>query len=248
MNLDIKPIKNKHGRKIKLTKLMEDGIIPGFNQGSIVLVGSVKSGKSTLLSNLLGDDRFYGKYFNNEDKYLFSPTATYDEIAGELGVPEENRISEDMIRELKDLIDDQTDEVERKGKYKARKLCIIFDDLSSCKKLQRSPVFEKLFTTNRHINAMVFCAVHKISALTRLCRLQCAHIMFFSAPRSEIDILCEEFCAQGMTKKQMCKLIQYATTPDQKNKKPFLYINLTTEPNKRYRKNFDTLLDLTGRN
>lgn len=243
MDLSIKEIKNKKG-KVKLTKLMEAGIIPGFNQGSVVLVGSVKSGKSTLLANLLSDKRFYGTYFKKKHKYLFSPTATYDDIADQMEIPEDNRISENMIEELENLVEGQTAKVENKGKTKAPKLCIVFDDLSSMKKLQRSKIFEKIFTTNRHLNMMVFVAVHKISALTRLCRLQAAHIMFFAAPLSEIEILSNEFCGTGLSKKEMYDLIRYATTPDEKSKYPFLYINLRAEPKKRYRKNFDTVLQL----
>ena len=55
------------------TPLMKAGVIPGFNQGSVCLVGSVRSGKSTLLVNLLTRPVFYGNYFKKKDKYLYSP-------------------------------------------------------------------------------------------------------------------------------------------------------------------------------
>ena len=243
MNLKIKAFDSKKG-KIKLNPLMKQGIIPGFNQGSVVLVGSVKSGKSTLIVNFMKRPEFYKDYFKPKNVFLFSPTATYDELAEEMGIIEENRVSENMIDELTEILEEQTSEVEDKGKSKAPKLCIIFDDLSSMKKLQRSKVFEKIYTTNRHLNIQVFCCVHKISALSRLCRLQCAHIFFFSAPYSEMEILASEFCGQGLSKKQMINLIRHATTATEGDPKPFLYINNTAEPKKRYRKNLDKILEL----
>ena len=239
----IKHIKSRTGRgKIKLTKAMEELVIPGFNQGSVVIVGAVKTGKSNLVVNLMTRPEFYKGYFDKENIWLFSPTATYDEMAEEMEIEEENRISEDMINKLTELIEEQTTEVEDKGKARARKLCLIFDDLSSCKKLQRSKTFEKIFTTNRHLNIMLICCVHKISALTRLCRLQCSHIIFFSAPFSECEIVSNEFCGQGLTKREMLELIKYATTPDEKSSHPFLYINLIAKPLERYRKNFTRIL------
>jgi len=245
-DLRIRPLEDKSGKgKVKIkNKLMKQGIIPSFNQGSIVLVGSVKSGKSVLIQNLMTRKEFYGDFFDEDNKYLFSPTASYDEIADEMGIVEENRISEDMIEELSDIVEGQTMEVENRGKSRAKKLCLIFDDLSSCKKLQRSKVFEKIFTTNRHLNIMLFCCVHKISALTRLCRLQCAHICFFKASYSEMEILAREFCGSGLTKKQMIDLIRYATEPDENSSHPFLYINLTAKPKERYRKTFSQILEL----
>ena len=238
----IRPQKTKKKDRVKLTKPMEELIIPGFNQGSTVIVGSVRSGKTCLVVNLMTRPEFYKGYFDKENIWLFSPTATYDEMADSMDIQEENRISEDMIDRLAELISEQTGEVEDKGKGKARKLCLIFDDLSSCKKLQRSKVFEKIFTTNRHLNIMLICCVHKISALTRLCRLQCSHVIFFSAPYSECEILANEFCGQGLTKREMLELIKYATTPDENSSHPFLYINLLSTPLERYRKNFTRIL------
>jgi len=245
-DLSIRPLKDKSGKgKIKIKNpLMKQGIIPSFNEGSIVLVGSVKSGKSVLIQNLMTRKEFYGDFFDEDNKYLFSPTAKYDEIADSMDIPEENRISEDMIEELTDIVEEQTQEVKSKGKSKAKRLCLIFDDLSSCKKLQRSKVFEDIFTTNRHLNIMLFCCVHKISALTRLCRLQCAHICFFKASYSEMEILAREFCGSGLTKRQMIDLIKYATTPDDNSSHPFLYINLTAKPKQKYRKTFSQILEL----
>jgi len=245
-DLSIKPIESKSKKgKVKITNpLMKSGVIPSFNQGSVVIVGSVKSGKSVLIQNLLCKKQFYGDFFDEDNKYLFSPTAKFDELADEMGIADENRISEDMIEELTEIVEKQTEEVESKGKSKAPKILLVFDDLSSCKKLQTSKIFNLCFTTNRHLNILLIASVHKISALTRLARLQCSHIMFFNSPYSEMEILAREFCGAGLTKKQMIDLIRYATTPDENSSHPFLYVNLVAPPKERYRKTFSQMLEL----
>jgi hypothetical protein len=240
MDLSIKPSKSRKADS-KLTPAMKRGLIPSFNEPSCVIVGSVKSGKSTLLQNLVADNRFYGKFFNRKNRYLFSPTATFDLIANEMKIPRENRISENMIERLQELVDDQIEAVEE-DPDRAKKILIVFDDLSSMKKLQRSKVFERTFTTNRHLNMMVFVAVHKFTSLTRLCRLQCGHVIIFPCSYSEMEAIAEEYTPPGLTKKDMIGLIKEATKKNEKISHPFLYINLTQPFSKRYRKTFNEMI------
>lgn len=242
MSLSIKPVKSKNKNTEGLTSLMKQNVIPGYNSPSCLIIGPVKSGKSTLVCHMVNE--FYSDFYEEKNRFLFSPTATYDPIADEMGIDEENRIDENMIEELTEIVEDQKDQIKSKGKANADKLLIIFDDITSCKALQRSKIFMKLFCTNRHFNCQVIAISHKYKNIPRTSRLQCGHVIMFNNSQSELDALCDDFCANGLNKKQFMTVINHALKKTDDNPKPFIYINLTADQKERYRKNFDTILEL----
>ena len=91
---------------------------------------------------------------------------------------------------------------------------------------------------------MLWCAVHKYTGLILVCRLQCAYVIFFNAPDSEIKALCEDHCAAGKSKKEMYEIVNYATKKSKDSPKPFLFINNCAEHEDRYRRNFNEIIEL----
>ena len=202
--MDLKICKMKTDKDdVEIPDIQKNYTIPAWNTGACLVCGSVKSGKTNLLSVLATDKRFYGDFFDSKNIFLFSPTAEYDTMSNNIKVPKQNRISDNMINKLEELTKSQISNIKAK---KHKKLLIIFDDLTSCRKLMNSSIFKKVFTCCRHIHMMVFVAVHTYKSLTRLCRMQCSYVIFFRANDSEYEALAEDYTPHGRNKKYMYKL------------------------------------------
>lgn len=242
LDLTIKPVQSKSS-KLKLNPLMEEGVIPSIGRGSsIVLVGRSGSGKSVLISNLLTRPEFYGDYFSKENRYLFSPTADVDSVAEEMGIEKKNRITKEMKSKLESLWNKREKEVKQKGgAQNTDPIAIVFDDLTGNNKLQNSKIFIRFFTAGRHLNFLCFVCVHKISALKRVCRLNCNYIMIFQSNNTELGILVDEQRPSCLSKDDFVKLVRYAWADPYS----FLYIDNTKEEQTRYRKNLNQILRLS---
>ena len=239
MDLTIKPIESDSAN-LKLNYLMEQGVIPVIGKGSsAVAVGKTASGKSVLLANLLTRPEFYGEYFEDTNRYLYSPTADVDDLATKMNIPEKNRVTDDMIGKLETLWTKRMKDIKRKGgSQNVEPIVIVFDDLTGNTKLMNSKVFIRFFTAGRHVNCFCFVSVHKISALKRVCRLNCNYIFIFQSNNTEMKILIDEQRPSCLTKDEFTKLVMYAWDSPYS----FLYIDNTKQECERFKKNLDTLL------
>ena len=208
---------------------------------SALMCGSTGSGKSNLIVNLVTRKKYYKGFF--DEIYLLTPTPN-DDMQVQMGIPEENVISEDFIENLDEWVKEQEAEIDSKGITKSPKTLIIFEDCTSNKKLMRSKSFIKAFVQNRHLNLSVMVCCHKYKALTRTCRMNCSTICYFQASKTEDEALTADHGANGLNKNEFLSLVDFATTPDESNKKPFLYINVKIPMKTRYRKCFSTILQL----
>jgi len=243
--LDVKKIVTPDGGDFEQRPLMKEGVIPNM-ASSVVIVGGTGSGKTNLLVNMLMNSDMYHKYFDDGEVYLFSANGKTDDLLMSLGLPNERIISDrkTMIKELDALVKRLGKRCEEDGKYNAKRACIIFDDLTSIKKLQDSEPFIKLFTENRHHAAMVFALVHKYKGLNRTCRMQSHNLMVFPVQESDIKQITEDHLPPGVDKKTFMRMIQdYVFKPDESNAKPFLHINTKKPFDKRYRKSFNIIVD-----
>ncbi|HIJ11387.1 TPA: hypothetical protein HA278_04995, partial [Candidatus Woesearchaeota archaeon] len=85
--MDIHEIKSSK-TKIRNPPRAEDDIIPKLGT-SVIFNGTTGMGKSTLMTNLLTEDRFYpDDTFTH--KFLFSPTAEGDDVQKQLNIPKKN--------------------------------------------------------------------------------------------------------------------------------------------------------------
>lgn len=233
-HLKIEPFKvNSH--KIEVPKLAKEiGLIHPF---SIGVFGCSGSGKTVLTCQLIYKDNLYRKYFDKI--YIFSPTGAVDDTLQYLKIKDEFIITDNMIEKLDELIEQQTNEVEDKGLLDADKILIIFDDLTSQKKLMNSPQFMKCSIQNRHLNISSIFICHKYNSLLRTVRLNVNHLMIFPCSLSEQKIIIDEHTTPNLTLKQMSEIIKYAFKKSSDNPKPFLWINLKTDFDKRFKKNLD---------
>lgn len=242
LSLKIKPLETEGN--FPQRPLMKENIIPRMASSSLI-VGGTGSGKTVLLVNLLIRPEFYKDYFDR--MYLFSPTGgtdpTFKLLIKSKQLKKQDVITTDFESRLSDIVNEQQAHVESLGnEFKAKKICVIFEDLSSLKRLQRSEAFEQCFVQNRHLAMMVFAVVHKLSALTRVARLQAANIFFFPSPNSEVEILIDENAPPNLTKDQFREVIRLATAGSHN----FLHINNRVPYAERYRRNLDTIIELPG--
>jgi hypothetical protein len=243
MNFEIKPIDTKKS-KIPLRGPMKIGVIPKPNTTSFIC-GRTGSGKSQLLLNLMLRPEFYGKkngkhYFH--EIHVFSPTAKSDDIYEALELPDENLHVDLNTAELREIMDTQKEDIEKKGIDKCKRICIIYDDVQGNPRFLRSPEFKESVVANRHNNFTVFILGQSYKHIPRQVRLQSRYIFFFQGSNNEREIIAEEVAAPGLTKQEMLELVDFATEDEY----AFLYVNLNENFKRRYRKNLTNIIDIYG--
>jgi len=233
--------------KIPQRQLMELDIIPR-HPSSMIMNGKSGSGKSTLLLNLCCMPQFYGptqpdgRQRYHDLIFIFSPTATQDDLPEYLNLEEKYIITENFESRLEHIINTQRQIIEKKKIENSPKILIIFDDIQSQDSFMRSGSFLKCFIQNRHYNISTILCSQSFTRTPRACRLQASSIFFFQGSASEIELLVEEFCPPGMTKKQFMEMVRYTTTGGGSGKHSFMHINMKVPIEHRYRKNLNTIL------
>ena len=235
--------------KIPQRQFMELNIIPK-HPSSMIMNGKSGSGKSTLLLNLCCLPQFYGptkskgtKEEKNKSRYhdlifIFSPTATQDDLPEYLNLDEKYIITENFESRLEHIINTQKQIIEKKKIENSPKILLIFDDIQSQESFMRSGSFLKCFIQNRHYNISTILCSQSFTRTPRACRLQASSIIFFQGSASEMDLLVEEFCPSGMNKKQFLQMVKHTV----KDKHSFMHINMKVPQEERYRKNLNNIL------
>ena len=239
--LKIEPFKTDKD-KIKLRPLMKDCTIPKFPQ-SILVVGASGSGKTTLLQNLMLKDDFYKGYHNFV--FLFARTGKIDDALKSLKINKNHTFTteKDMIKNVEIIFNSQTKNIENGKINVAPKILMIFEDLTTNKKLIRNHVFQSLLTMGRHLNIQVLSMIHKYKALDRESRLNAMNVIYFRGSGDETQQLVDDFTPPGHTKKEFTDIVEWATNPDEDDHN-FIYICNKLPFKIRYRKNFDTIMTL----
>jgi hypothetical protein len=235
-------------KDIEQRPFMKEDIIPRHSS-SVIFNGRSGSGKSNLLINLLSRPEFYGRTKPKDEKsqyfdliFLFSPTADGgDDLVRFLKIPEKRIFTHPDTKVLDNILKTQKDFIAEKGLEKSPKILIIFEDIQSNNgRIMNSPSFLKCFIQARHLNVSTWLLGQSFTRTPRACRLQANNIFMFPSSGSEIKILVEEFCPPHTDKKTFQKLIEHAT----KEQYNFLHINMRQPPEKRFRKNLDTILKI----
>jgi hypothetical protein len=210
---------------------------------SLACYGMTGSGKTVAILNVLTNpDMYGGGYF--DEVYLFSVTGNSDDSFDALDLDKKNIITTDMIPKLKRILKKQKSAVEKRGIDKAKKICIVYEDLTANKKLMASADFLRSFVQNRHMNLSVLCCCHKFHSLIRAARLNANHHFIFPCSESEVSRIIDEHAPPELNKNDFASLIQYAFTPTEDNPKSFLWINLKSPTKTRFRRSLDELLEL----
>jgi hypothetical protein len=254
--------------KIWQRHLMKQGIIPK-HPGVVTIVGTQGSGKTTLVWNLLSKANFYGPsheseategselasrskgkgyskiakpYFDHVFVFKGSDDDMYDSLE-EAGLIEKIYVRPSP-EDIQEVIDQQKSNIEEKDGdlSKVPRILFVFDDLVGDRKIMNSRPFNEAFFGERHLNASTWFLAQYINRIPKACRLQANWLIQFSPSAPELEVLMDMRPFE-ISKEAFREMITKATKPN--GKKPNFFVMVKGQPvETRYRKNFDTLLQL----
>lgn len=243
MSLNILPFKSEKDA-IKLRPLMENCTIPKFPQ-SLLMVGASASGKTTLLLRLMTGKHMYKGF--HDFVFLFSVTGHLDASFKRLKLPKSHIFDteESMIKNLHAIYDAQKKNVVANGIGKSNKILLIFEDLTTNEALLKDKLFKSLWTLGRHLNLQVIGMVHKYKAMPRTQRQNAMNVIYFRGSGDETNTLVDDFTPPGHTKKEFRQIVEFATSAEDGSNHNFIYICNKLPSKIKFRRNFDTILELT---
>ena len=183
----------------------------------IVCGASQRTGKTTIILNLLLRNRYYRGKFQGEDIYIVSNNKMDNKLkvlSEELDVPEENtfQYDEELIDELYDVIEEAA--VARvEAKKKPVPSLMIFDDCaySSNLKNKTAGVVSRIAMNGRHINLSSIFTTQKYAIL-------------FGTSTKELELI-EQDLNFLESKKQFMSMFRRVT----KTKRSFLVVNFSND-------------------
>jgi hypothetical protein len=241
-DLEVKPSKTAK-TDLPQTQFMKEGIIAKF-PSMLLNVGRSGSGKSTVVCYLFRNANFIGKFF--DDVYLFSNTASVDDLTKILKIPKKNQFDRPKEEDLANIIEKQKKLIETKGikeVAKKNKVLIIFDDILSSVKFLKSDAMLKLATMGRHYLISSIICTQSYTKIPRAIRLQANSMILFPSNMNEVNRVCEDIAPPNCKKRDFLRLIQHAT----EGKHDFLYCNYFEPAERRFRKGFGTILNVVNR-
>lgn len=240
--MEIKPVETDKSN-VKQPDAVEKGILPQL-PASYLVVGRSGSGKSTILYNLLTNEKLLGGYFNYI--FVFSDVKV-DDILAKLELPEENYINdfdEEKVSKIMKNIENKIEDMGLAEASKDMRIAFIFDDLLNKQQFLKSNIMRKLASANRHFLISFFVLTQYYRAIPPVIRTNASGIIYFPASLAENEKLADEQCPPNMSKKEFIKMIDHATS----EKHSFMFINNRAKSlDEKIRKGFDRALSTPSR-
>jgi hypothetical protein len=237
---DIIPIESEK-TNIPQKAASKKDILPKF-PFSAVISGRSGSGKTQLLLNILTRDDLMGNYFHKI--LVFSPTAgELDDTYAALKIPKENFIKKFDSSILETILNNRKEQIKKDGIEKVGKkdrVLLIFDDMIAERKFLESKENLMMFTLLRHYLCSVCILSQSFKKIPRAIRINANFTCIFPSLESEINIMLEEICPAGITKKEFREIINYCT----EGRFDFMTINNHAEPKERIRKNLYEVIEI----
>ena len=132
------------------------------------------------------------------------------------------------------------------------KTLLIFEDFINTvdsdtgKLLLQSHQVADLALVGRHAAISIVFLTQLYNKLPRRLRENCSHVIYLPSKQGENSRIAEDFCPPRRNKKWMEQLVMEATKPDSKNSHPFLFIDVYAEPEFKFRRNFNMLINWTS--
>lgn len=236
---------------IKQRYLHEMGIVPRGYSNFIICNGSIGSGKTNVMINMLMNPNIYGfdesgrHWFDNVFVLTNSNDDSYDNLIKE-GILKPNHIKHQPTeKDLQMIIDQQKKAIKSAGENvgKIPNTCIIFDDIIDDKQFITSKYFKLCAIRPRQMHLCCILASQHFNAIPRIIRLNAQNLILFAGNKVEQDIYTDQYTPAGMSPKQFESILKYAWEKRPDDKYPFLHINRKAEPNKgRFFRNFDEMI------
>lgn len=220
---------------------VKNGLLPAF-PCSYSFIGLSRSGKTFLMKKVLTDKNLMGGFFHTI--LVFSPTASCDStLFEELDIPDENVYTSFTEDDLKEILEARKKQIEKKGYNwvaKNNRMLFIIDDCISHQRFLKSQTIIDLTATSRHYLCSVFFAIQSLNKVVRSARVNLRGIVYFQSNANELEVLLNENRPPNLDRESFRRIIHHAT----KDKYGFLFINRDSPFKDRYRKGFDTILEI----
>ena len=123
---------------------------------------------------------------------------------------------------------------------KNSKILIICDDCISERVFIKSNILSRLATAGRHSLISTIICSQSYTKVPRVIRLQCQGLIVFPSSNDEIELLCEDLCPPGVSKKEFLDIIKFATD----ERYSFLFVNHhSSNPKDKFRKRFAEIIE-----
>jgi hypothetical protein len=195
-----------------------------------IIGASQRSGKSSVIVNLVCRDEFYNKDFKGENIYIISPSIENDlklkKMIEVKDIPDHNLFTEydeGLLEELYNMLaEDYKNSVD--SREKPTNKLIIMDDLSYSGALKNKThgIISKLFCNGRHILVSTLLTSQKYSDLLTTCRENLNGAVLFSCSNKQLDLI-EQDHNFLKNKKDFNNMFRDAT----KEKHSFFVVNYT---------------------
>jgi len=162
-----------------------------------IIGASQRSGKSSIIVNLVCRDEFYNKDFKGENIYIISPSIENDlklkKMIEVKDIPDHNLFTEydeGVLEELYNMLAEDYKNSVESGEIPTNKL-IIFDDMSYSGALKNKThgIIAKLFCNGRHILISTLLTSQKYSDLLTTCRENLNGAILFSCSNKQLDLI-----------------------------------------------------------
>ena len=240
--MEIKALKTKKS-DLPQSSYMEAEILNKF-PSLTVCIGRSGSGKSNVIANMLTKKEFMAGFF--DEVYLFSPTAKSDDLVEHLKLKDDHiieKLDETAITKLNQIVDKNTEKIKKDGIAKTAKnskILIICDDCISERVFIKSNILSRLATAGRHSLISTIICSQSYTKVPRVIRLQCQGLIVFPSSNDEIELLCEDLCPPGVSKKEFLDIIKFATD----ERYSFLFVNHhSSNPKDKFRKRFAEIIE-----
>jgi hypothetical protein len=220
-DLKIRCIKTKN--KV-LTKYKIPSIMPQL-QFRMGIIAPSYSGKSNLIVNLLKNPVFKYNKIYGKNIFIFSKTASFDDIYEQLKLPKDNIVDNFDEDYINDILDEQVEYIKNDN---APNILFIIDDLIS--DLDNSnQLIKKLFFNGRHYKMSIIITSQSYHKMPKDVRLNLSHLILFKIPDDDIKSVYKELPLNK-------KLFEHYYDECTNKKYNFIYLDLK---NKRYFHNFE---------
>jgi hypothetical protein len=229
---------------------MENNIIPKHPSINMV-IGSIGSGKTVMLCNMLLNPAMYGKDKSGRPYWdeIFVFTNSSDDILQKLIddgiIPKEHVKHHPEEKHLKSVIKKQKDKIKQaNGDWgKVPKIFIVLDDIIDCD-IVKSNTFKSLCSRPRQINCSVFVLSQYYFSLPKICRQNATNIFCFSGNVQDKEALGDTFTPPSLTKKEFYDILGFCWTKDDKYSHPFIHIDRRQPETERFRKCLTDVIDI----
>lgn len=238
--------------EIELRPLAKAGITPRAYSAFHIICGKSGMGKSNLLISMLLNPLIFG--FDGSGKHWFDNlyvlTNSNDDIYFNLikeGVLKEQHIKYmPDEKHLKEIIDKQKNAIDIAGDDASKKpvTCIILDDIIDNKQFMNSKQVKLLAVRARQLGIVSFVLSQYFNAIPKLMRMQASSLLLFAGNQQEQEIYNEMLCPAGMHKKEFDKIMTHCWEKTDKDKYPFMHVNMKNTLDKRFMKNFTEFINI----